>query len=145
MLIAAIDTRVPFGFFAAEAGYGRDPTLRQACHGDAPVMAVLVDLPLAGAHGRATRPDKIPAGSLDPATFERRSSGQGATKGSVGTTGRRWRPGQRQSPEDGFAHTLLIRRSISYPAEIEFFLAHASHGTPAAKLIQVAGMRWKIE
>ena len=50
-----------------------------------------------------------------------------------------------QSPADGLAHTLLIRRSISDPADIEFFLAHARHGTPAAKLIQVAGMRWKIE
>ena len=147
MLIAAIDAQVPFGFFAADSGYGRDPYLRQECHDRAVpyVMAVPVDLPLAGAHGRATRPDKILAACVDPATFERRSCGQG-TKGerlydwaqvAVQVKG--------QSPADGLAHTLLIRRSISDPADIEFFLAHARHGTPAAKLIQVAGMRWKIE
>ena len=109
-------------------------------------MAVPVDLPLAGAYGRA---DPARTGSwprcVDPATFERRSCGQG-TKGerlydwaqvAVQVKG--------QSPADGFACTLLIRRSISDPAEIGFFLAHARHGTPAAKLIQVAGMRWKIE
>jgi SRSO17 transposase len=39
----------------------------------------------------------------------------------------------------------LIRRSVSDPAEIEFFLAHAPDPTPIPELIAVAGMRWKIE
>ena len=39
----------------------------------------------------------------------------------------------------------MIRRSVSDPAEIEFFLAHAPDPTPIPELIAVAGMRWKIE
>ncbi|WP_406318928.1 hypothetical protein OHA77_16370 [Streptosporangium sp. NBC_01639] len=48
-----------------------------------------------------------------------------------------------QLPADG--HTLLIRRSVSDPAEVEFFLAHALAGTPVTELIGVAGLCWKIE
>ncbi|GGO71495.1 hypothetical protein [Nonomuraea cavernae] len=34
---------------------------------------------------------------------------------------------------------------MTHPGEIEFFLAHARHGTPVTELIYVAGTRWKIE
>ena len=50
-----------------------------------------------------------------------------------------------QPPADGYGHTLLIRRSVADPSEIEFFLAHAPDPTPIPELIAVAGMRWKIE
>ena len=50
-----------------------------------------------------------------------------------------------QPPAEGYAHTLLIRRSVADPSEIEFFLAHAPEPTPIPELIAVAGMRWKIE
>ena len=50
-----------------------------------------------------------------------------------------------QPPADGHGHTLLIRRSVADPSEIEFFLAHAPDPTPIPELIAVAGMRWKIE
>ena len=50
-----------------------------------------------------------------------------------------------QPPAEGYAHTLLIRRSVTGPSGIEFFLAHAPEPTPVPELIAVAGMRWKIE
>ncbi|MER6170506.1 hypothetical protein [Streptosporangium sp. NPDC001681] len=50
-----------------------------------------------------------------------------------------------QSPASGCAHTLLIRRSVAVPAEVEFFLAHAPTGTAITELIDAAGIRWKIE
>jgi SRSO17 transposase len=50
-----------------------------------------------------------------------------------------------QAPADGKAHVLLVRRSISKPTDIEYFLAHAASATPIPELIGVAGMRWKIE
>ena len=46
-----------------------------------------------------------------------------------------------QPPADGHGHTLLIRRSVSDPSDIEFFLAHAPAHTPIPELIAVAGMR----
>jgi hypothetical protein len=50
-----------------------------------------------------------------------------------------------ETPADGFAHTLLIRRSITDPGDVTYFLAHARHRSPAATRIRVAGTRWKIE
>ena len=52
---------------------------------------------------------------------------------------------QRSAVRRGIGHTLLIRRSVADPSEIEFFLAHAPDPTPIPELIAVAGKRWKIE
>ena len=35
------------------------------------------------------------------------------------------------TPADGFAHTLLLRRSITDPDDVTYFLAHAPDPTPA--------------
>ena len=108
------------------------------------MLAVPVDLPLVTPGGGATRPDHVLA-TVPKAVWERRSCGQG-TKGerfydwaAVAVTVK------DQPPADGHAHTLLIRRSVADPSEIEFFLAHAPDPTPIPELIAVAGMRWKIE
>jgi SRSO17 transposase len=50
-----------------------------------------------------------------------------------------------ETPADGYAHTLLLRRSITDPSEVTYFLAHAPDPSPAATLIRIAGTRWKIE
>ena len=83
--------------------------------------------------------------TVPKAVWERRSCGHG-TKGeryydwaAVAVTVK------DQPPAEGYSHTLLIRRSVSDPSEIEFFLAHAPDPTPIPELIAVAGMRWKIE
>ncbi|WP_435824334.1 IS701 family transposase [Microbispora amethystogenes] len=142
----------PFAYLAADAGYGRDPDLRALCHRSerpiAYVMAVPVDLPLVTVTG-----DGEPAGHVldrllalgDVGLWERRSCGQG-TKGvrlydwaAVAVSVK------DQAPAPGYGHTLLIRRSVADPDEIEFFLAHARVGTPISELIRIAGTRWKIE
>ncbi|WP_406316536.1 IS701 family transposase [Streptosporangium sp. NBC_01639] len=140
----------PFRYLAAGSGYGRDPGLRAFCHINeiAYVMAVPVDLPLLDVRGGSE-----PAGHVldrllaqaGPGLWERRSCGEG-TKGSRAYD---WavvaaRPAG-QLPADGHTHTLLIRRSVSDPGDVEFFLAHAPTGTPITELIAVAGPRWKIE
>jgi SRSO17 transposase len=146
MLADAIAAEVVFSYFTADSGYGRDPVLRGFCHDHdvAYVVAVPVDLPLIGSRGQATRPDLV-ASRLDSTCFERRSCGHG-TKGeryydwaAVAVTVK------EQIPADGKEHTLLVRRSVSRPSEIEYFLAHARLGAPAGELIGTAGMRWKIE
>ena len=45
----------------------------------------------------------------------------------------------------GWEKGLLIRRSISQPDELAFYLTHATDGTALADLVQVAGTRWAIE
>ncbi|MFF3444587.1 IS701 family transposase [Streptosporangium sp. NPDC002721] len=139
-----------FRYLAADSGYGRDPGLRAYCHTHqiGYVMAVAVDLPLLDVRGGGE-----PAGHVldrllahaGPGLWERRSCGEG-TKGrraydwaavAVALAG--------QFPSDGHAHTLLIRRSVTDPDDVEFFLSHALTGTPVTELITVAGLRWKIE
>ncbi|GAA4230497.1 SRSO17 transposase [Streptosporangium album] len=150
MLTEEMAAGTPFRYFAADSGYGRDPGLRAFCHTRqiAYVMAVPVDLPVLKLRG-GTEPvghvlDRLLA-QANPGRWERRSCGNG-TKGvraydwtAVSATL------AEQRPADGHAHTIVIRRSISDPAEVEFFLAHAPTGTPVTELIGVAGARWKIE
>lgn len=145
MLDRALAATVPFGWVAADADYGRNPTLRAFCHDhQLPyVMAVPVDLALT-APPSVVRADGVLA-LVDPDRWERRSCGDGA-KGqryydwaAVAVTVK------DQPPAPGMAHTLLLRRSVSKPDEIAFFLAHAPLDAPIPELIAVAGLRWKIE
>jgi len=146
MLNRATTAGVRFRYFAADAGYGRDPALRAWCHThDVPyVMAVPVDLPLLDTRGRPTRPDQV-LGAVSPAVGEPRS----CAKDTKGERYYDWAAVtvtvKDQPPSRKYAHTLLVRRSVSKPEEIEFFLAHAPEPTPVPELIAAAGMRWKIE
>src|SRR5690349_22762457 len=81
MLDRALAASVPFRYFTADSGYGRDPALRARCHAAALsyVLAVPVDLPLLTPGGGATRPDHVLT-TVPKAVWERRSCGHG-TKG----------------------------------------------------------------
>ena len=142
MLERAIAARVPFRYFAAATGYGRDPGLRDWCHHHdvAYVMAVPLDLPLLDAHGRPTRPDQLLT-TVSRTVWERRSCDDGRcydwTAVAVRIT--------KQRPSDRFTHTLLVRRPVSMPTEVEFFLTHTPESTPVPEMIAVAEMRWTIE
>ncbi|MGP3921540.1 IS701 family transposase [Nonomuraea sp. 10N515B] len=150
MLIEEIAAGTPFRYLCGDSGYGRDPDLRAFCHDRqiGYVLAVPVDLPLIAVRGGSE-----PVGHLldrllahgNPAIWERRACGQG-TKGIrlYDWTSLPVRLAEQQ-PAPGHAHTVLIRRSVTDPAEIEFFLAHAPLGTPVTELIKLAGLRWKIE
>jgi SRSO17 transposase len=47
--------------------------------------------------------------------------------------------------QDGVGHWALIRRSITDPAEMAFYLCAGPAGTPTEELVRVAGARWAIE
>ena len=50
------------------------------------------------------------------------------------------------APEQaGFAHWLLVRRSLSDPSELAYYLVFAPAQTALATLVSVAGTRWSIE
>ncbi|WP_211269302.1 IS701 family transposase [Saccharothrix syringae] len=153
MLARLVAAGVPFGWFAADSDYGRDPGLRAFCHEGAIayVMAVPADLPLVDARRKALCcQDVLRSGEH---RWERRSAGEGGR-------GARWHDWamhavtvKEQPPAAGFDHTLLIRRSkqmhkrkgrpSSY--DIEFFLVHAPVATPMAAMVRAAGVRWWIE
>nr|WP_246239641.1 transposase [Acrocarpospora corrugata] len=146
MVTEELAAGTPFRYFTADSGYGRDPALRAFFHqrGLRYVMAVPVDLPLSDARGRATRPDKV-FKELGVACRERRSCGDGAKGKRLYDWGMWQVTVKDQPPAAGFVHTLLIRRSLSDPDDIEFFLAHAPIRTPTPELIAIAGLRWTIE
>jgi SRSO17 transposase len=153
MLARVVAAGVPFGWFAADSGYGRDPELRAFCHDGAIAyaMAVPVDLPLVGARGETLSCKDVLRSGVH--RWERRAAGEG----SKGTRLYDWSTHavtvKEQLPADGFGHTLLIRRSkdmkkrtgrpSSY--DIEFFLVHAPVATTMAAMVRAAGLRWRIE
>lgn len=153
MLARVLAADVVFSWFAADAGYGRDPGLRAFCHDHAIryVMAVPVDLPLVDARGKALCCKDVLTGRTH--RWERRSAGAG----SKGTRLYDWAlhavTVKGQPPAEGYCHTLLIRRSKDmrkrkgHPAsyDIEYFLVHAPVATTMAEMVRAAGLRWKIE
>lgn len=147
MLQDALDAHVPFAWFAADSGYGRDPRLREFLHSNAIpyVMAVPVDLPLVDPLTGPSRPDQTKSRYLREAHYERRSCGQGSKGERLYDWAAVTVTVKGQKPAQEFAHTLLVRRSINRPKDIEYFLAHAPEGTPTPEIIAVAGERWKIE
>jgi SRSO17 transposase len=42
-------------------------------------------------------------------------------------------------------HLLLVRRWISTPGELAYYICHPSRPVPVAELVRVAGSRWGVE
>jgi SRSO17 transposase len=42
-------------------------------------------------------------------------------------------------------HLLLVRRSISKPSELAYYICHSRRPVPLAELVRVAGSRWGVE
>jgi SRSO17 transposase len=153
MLARVLAANVVFGWFAADAGYGRDPGLRAFCHDNTVpyVMAVPVDLPLVDVRGKALCCKDI----LTERThqWERRSAGEGGKGARLYDWAMHAVTVKGQSPAPGCGHTLLIRRSKDMrkrkgrPAsyDIEYFLVHAPAATTMPAMIRAAGLRWQIE
>jgi SRSO17 transposase len=146
MLTDALDAGVEVDVFVADSGYGRDRALRQVCHERhvSYVLEIPVNEPVATARGATIAKDLLALTATGD--WQRYSCGRGAKGerfydwafyGQVDPGG--------QSPAGGFAFTLLIRRSVADPDEVAYFLAHHPKRTPMTRLVQAAGMRWKIE
>lgn len=52
---------------------------------------------------------------------------------------------QLSAEERRWEHWLLVRRSLSDPTELAYYVVFAPRGTPLRDLVQVAGQRWRIE
>jgi len=146
MLNRALDTGVPAGWVTGDAVYGNDRVLRRLLEerNQPFVLAVRRHEPLwvwTPAYG----PQQFEAQELTPALaaehWERLSAGDGE-KGprrydwvAIPTRPRR---------EAGWAHWLLVRRSIADPDACAYCVCFAPVGTTLATLVQIAGMRWSI-
>ncbi|MGH3409775.1 MAG: hypothetical protein ACRDRJ_45880, partial [Streptosporangiaceae bacterium] len=114
--------------------YGRSGELRRFCESRnlAYVAVVPRDFRVTLPSGAAVRADQ----AASDAAFERRSCGNG----SKGPRLADWALLATSSPR----HVLLIRRLISRPDDLAFYLCQSPEGTPATMtyFITIAGRRW---
>lgn len=137
MLHRLLESGVEVGWFTADEAYGDNPGLRgwlENCDLDY-VMAVSCDARFTTPTG-PRRADDL-AASAPTRGWQRLSCG----KGSKGHRLYDWLlidPGAD-------THLLLVRRSISKPSELAYYICHTRHPVPLAELVRVAGSRWAVE
>jgi SRSO17 transposase len=137
MIERAAAAGVPFGWVTADEAYGDNGPLRAylESRGTAYVMAVARAHVLATAAG-GHRADAL-AARLPKRAWQRVSCGDGAK----GERRYDWALVASSRPEI----SLLIRRSVSRPSELAFYLCHTPDPVPLSRLVKVAGARWAVE
>jgi SRSO17 transposase len=128
---------LPAKWAAYDEVYGRSSELRRFCQssGLAYVAVIPRDFRLTLPSGAVIRADE----AVRDAVFERRSCGNG----SKGPRFADWALTATSSPR----HVLLIRRLLSRPDDLAFYLCWSPQGTPATMtfFITIAGRRWPAE
>ena len=144
MVEAALDAGVPCSWVLGDSVYGCDKSLRVMLEGrEKPyVLAVRSDERLAVDASFKTHAARDIAGGLDGKDWHRLPAGQGA-KGPRLYDWARVRLMRLQAPP--WDHGLLIRRSISNPQDVAFYVTFGPDKTELKELAAVAGLRWTIE
>jgi SRSO17 transposase len=144
MVEAALDAGVPCLWVLGDSVYGSDKSLRVMLEGrEKPyVLAVRKDEKLMIGTSFETRTAEDIATGLKAADWHRLPAGQGS-KGPRLYDWARVRLLRLQAPP--WDHWLLIRRSISDPKDMAFYVTFGPHTTELKELAAVAGLRWTIE
>lgn len=146
MLTRAMDAGVPARWVTGDEVYGQQPRLRAmlAQRAMSYVLAVPVNqrvFPVSGGLLCELRADAC-AASLPAQAWKRLSAGPGAKGPRI----YHWaRVHIRPADEAGTRHWLLVRRSLSDPADLAYYLCFGPARTPLRELVRVAGTRWAIE
>lgn len=135
-LIAA-HGRQAVGWFTADEAYGDNPGLRTWLDGEDInyVLAISCDQQFATPTGRMRAGDLARAAPKQG--WQRLSAGEGSK-------GHRLYDWLLVDP-GADAHLLLVRRSISNPSELAYYICRSSLPVPVAELVRVAGSRWAVE
>ena len=131
------------GWFTADEAYGDNPGLRAWLDQQDInyVMAVSCDARFATPTG-PSRADEL-AASAPKKGWQRLSCGDGS-KGQRLYDWLLLDPGTPVA-EVSDRHLLLVRRSISRPGELAYYICRFSRPVPVAELVRVAGSRWGVE
>ena len=138
MLERAHAAGVPFAWVTADSVYGADHALRRWLQEQR--LGYVLAVTKAQRLGLARVEDRV--SELAKSSWHRLSAGDGA-KGPRLYDWAYLPYGTDAAP--GWEKGLLLRRSVTQPDELAFYLTHATDGTALADLVRVAGTRWTIE
>ena len=144
MIARSLDAGLPVEWFTADEAYGSDTALRHWLEGRALPYVVACrcnDRAETPQWGIQTTKALVVEGvaALD---WQRLSAGPGAHGLRLFDWARLdllpgWRP--------DWSRWLLVRRSLSDPTELAYYLCAGPTGTTLAELVRVAGSRWAVE
>ncbi|MEO7068969.1 MAG: IS701 family transposase [Nostocoides sp.] len=145
MIARALDAGVPAGWVTGDEVYGQHSGLRRMLEGRGMpyVLAVPVNQRvIAWQEGRVRelRADAL-AAALPAQAFKKISSGAGAK----GPRLYHWARAPIRPLEDTRSYWLLVRRSLTDPEDLAYYLCHGPERTALRELVRVAGARWAIE
>jgi SRSO17 transposase len=148
MLGRALEAGVPARWATADEAYGQDHKFRVFC--ERRRLGYVVAVPCSqsvsagtGYGNTGSRADALAAAAPAQA-WKRLSAGDGAKGPRLYDWAMATLPTGRE-PTEGFERWLLIRRSITDPEELAYYLCFGPAGTTIGQLIRVAGARWAIE
>jgi SRSO17 transposase len=145
MIGRALDAGVPAGWVTGDEVYGQHSKLRMMLEErQMPyVLAVPVNQQvIATIEGRVRelRADAL-ATHLPAQAWKKISAGAG----SKGPRLYHWARAAIRPLENDDSYWLLVRRSLSDPEDLAYYLCHGPERTPLRELVRVAGARWAIE
>jgi SRSO17 transposase len=146
MLERALAADVPAGWVAADEVYGGDRRLRLWLEEQRQpfVLAVKRTEPLWV--GTDPGPWELPAADIASASNADAWIALSAGDGAKGPRRSDWtRVVIRPLREPGWEHWLLVRRSLTDPQDLAFYVCFSPAGTTLQELARVAGTRWSIE
>lgn len=142
MIDRAVAAGMPARWVTADAVYGSDSHFRATAegHGLGYVVGVRSDFAVWSGF-RQVRATAVLA-DVPADAWQRVSCGDGAKGPRVYD----WAVVRTNSPDpDEYARWVLIRRSVSDPAEVAYFACGGPPATTLQQLVLVAGARWAIE
>jgi SRSO17 transposase len=142
MVERAVGAGVPATWVTADAVYGSDHGFRSALEGLGLGYVVGVRTDYAVWAGFRQVRVKALLAEVPAGAWRRLSCGDGAK----GPRLYDWAVTRTNSPDpETYARWLLIRRSVSDPAEVAYFACGGPPGTTLNDLVRVAGARWAVE
>jgi len=149
MIGRALEAGVPAGWVTGDEVYGQHSGLRRSLEerGMPYVLAVPVNQRViarvstdTGDRVAELRADEL-AKTLPVQAFKKISAGNGAK----GPRLYHWARAEIRPLEPSGGYWLLVRRSISDPTDLAYYLCFGPEHTPLRELVRVAGARWAIE
>jgi SRSO17 transposase len=146
LLARALAAGVSAAWVTGDEVYGKDRRLRLWLESQEQPFVLAVpcneSLWVAGERGPQQVPAATVAARLAAGGWERLSAGNGAKGPRIYDWA--WVPLARL-PEPGWGHWLLVRRSVTKPDELAYYVVFAPAETTRAEAVQVAGARWSVE